>query len=190
MLQVALGACRAVSAPTCVVVDVAAEMSLSCTVGVVRIVVGTLTTVAEDGCRAAGRQEGRRGDNGSLIPNPPFLTEIWARNQASWVMEGRLRLWSAGGDEGGGRGLEANEMGHESLGAVQLVLKFAEAEVGGSKAAPRGAKPLVLSNLPSCQGLKQGFGRDALALRGVQSEASVFHPFGKPGEPQAVPSSK
>ena len=31
--------------------------------------------------------------------------------------------------EGGDRGLEADELGHESLGAVQFLLEFADAEV-------------------------------------------------------------
>ena len=42
-------------------------------------------------------------------------------------------------DEGGGWRLEADELGHESPGAVQLVLEFAETKVWGPKAAPRRA---------------------------------------------------
>ena len=40
-------------------------------------------------------------------------------------------------DEGGGWGLEADELGHESLGAVQCFLKIAEAEVRGRERESR-----------------------------------------------------
>ena len=63
--------------------------------------------------------------DGSLCTIPPkqFLTEIcifWAH---------RRRLSGSIVHEGGGGRLEAEELGHESLGTVQLFLEFAEAEV-------------------------------------------------------------
>ena len=79
-------------------------------------------------------------------------------------------------DEGGGRRLEADELSREPLGAVQLLLQFAKAEVRGSKDGSKQCAASVVSDSPhrQCTGSGwQGFGGDISALRVVQFEEGL-----------------
>ena len=90
--QAALGACRAVSAPSYVLADVVAELRLSCgDVRVVRVVVPAPKAVAEGGCVAAGGQEDCWGlENGVSDAESALLDGGLGAQQASWVMGTRM----------------------------------------------------------------------------------------------------
>ena len=51
--------------------------------------------------------------------------------------------------------MEAEGLGRESLGAGQLFLEFAEAEIGKDESGAQKSEALVVSDRPSCR----GFGR-------------------------------
>ena len=53
------------------------------------------------------------------------------------------------------QGLEADELSDESLGAIQLFLEFAEAEVWRTEGSAWKSEVFVVSSLPSCRGLKR-----------------------------------
>ena len=78
-------------------------------------------------------------------------------------------------DEGGGR--EANEQGHETLGAGQLLLKFAEAEIRETEGGVQKREACVVSNLPSCLGLKRGGCPGSRGLAGMYFEVFSWRPL-------------
>ena len=77
-------------------------------------------------------------------------------------------------DKGSGWRLQADELGHESLGAVQLFSEFTGHKRGGPKAAPRRAKHSFRA-----LGWCPRAGRDVLALRGVRLAACVVHSWSR-----------
>ena len=82
--HVALGACRAVWAPSCVLVDVAAELSVSCgPVKVVSVVVSVPKAVAQGGCAAAGGQDAESALLGGDLGGEPSLLSDGSLNDSS-----------------------------------------------------------------------------------------------------------
>ena len=81
-------------------------------------------------------------------------------------------------DEGRGWRLEAGEMGHESLGTVQLFLKFAEAEVQEQKQRPEEQSTCRVGPSIRASGgwmsWGKGLGWDMLAVCEVPFEAFVI----------------
>ena len=77
---------------------------------------------------------------------------------------------------------------YESLVAVQHLLEFPKAEIQRTEGGTQKSEAFVVRKLPSYRNLKRvdvwekGFGQDVLALRGVQSEASVVQSFLEAGE--------
>ena len=106
-------------------------------------------------------------------------------------------------DEGGGRRVEADELGPESLGTVQLLLEFAEADVWESESGAQKSEAFVLLNLLCRRGFKRvsvegqaaGCSRTSRRsvgglCRPVQSILEVCQGLYGTVGPQTVPSSR
>ena len=83
-------------------------------------------------------------------------------------------------DEGGGQGLQADELGHEFIGTVEFVMKFEEAEVWGAESSALEGDAFIVPHLETRPSFgwvdvwRQRFGWGILTLRRVQFEASVI----------------
>ena len=87
-------------------------------------------------------------------------------------------------DEGGGRRLKGEKLGHESPSAVQFSLAFVEAEVRRADCGAQKCDAFVASNCPPSRGFGRkdggkGLGWEVQTHRGVPLEA-VIQAFWKP----------
>ena len=157
-----------------VVVDSAAELYLSGNdIGVERVVVGVPKVFAEDGCAAAGGQEGwvlrcrilfsmegaksRFLGDGDMDDSPDALHVGGLHLQGAEMKV----IWKHGAgmvaieeEEGTGRRLEGNKLG-EFLGTAHLLLELAAVEVQGTEGGAQKCESFVVSYRPSCRGFER-----------------------------------
>ena len=134
-----MSASRAVRLPGCVLSDVAEELRLSSGhVGVVCVCrCNRPRGFAKGGnALACGQESCRRMENGVSDAESTFLGEATVPERSLHMRGEEVAVWEhrAGMRQKWRRtrvvaGVEVVELGHESLGAVQLFLEFAEAEI-------------------------------------------------------------
>ena len=117
-----------------------------------------------------------------MVPPRQFLREIYiflGEEEAVRRHRAGMVAGLAPAERGGGCRLEADELGHESLGTIPLLPEYAEAEVWGPKAAPTRAKHVSCRTFqPASASGKWTHRRRGLAgmhshFVGVQLEVSV-----------------